>query len=165
MEPAELEVWQKAPVRDLIVHIMTRYHRECRAGLAELEGLAAEGALFEGPRMPTLVDLRDEVDIFAREIRGHLAMEETTLFPAILAREEGREVQVEAELLEPLDLFEDEHQAASRLLVRIHGMVEGYDTSALPIQEDLHRAVHALALSLRRHILLENEALFTRLAG
>ena len=161
----ELNAWKEASITDLVMHIMERYHRETRIGMAELEGYAEEAALKEGHRFPLFIEIRDEVDLFCTEMRSHLKMEEATLFPAILAKEQGREVQVEAELLEPSELFEDEHTAAAGLLKRIWKLTHGFAApeGALPIQKDLYRACETLADSLVQHIYLENEILFKKI--
>ena len=165
-EREELDAWKEASVPDLIVHIMERYHRETRTGMAELESYAEEAALMEGHRLPLFIQIRDEVDLFCTEMRSHLKMEETTLFPAMLAREQGREVQVEEELIDPLELFEDEHEAAAGLLKRIWNLTQGFKApaGAPPVQVALYKACECLAESLVRHIYLENEVLFRRIA-
>ncbi len=165
-ERAELDQWKAATTADLVHHIMERYHRETRQGMAELESLAEEAALFEGWRAAELLAIRDEIDLFCCEMRGHLRMEETTLFPAILAKEAGREVDVQDELLTPLELFEDEHNAAAGLLHRIRVLTNGYTppADAAPVQKDLYASCQRLSESLLRHIYLENQVLFQRLA-
>jgi len=164
-ERAELDAWKNASVADLVVHVMERYHRETRRGMAELEGFAEEAALLEGHRFPLFIQIRDEVDLFCTEMRSHLKMEEVTLFPAILAKEQGREVQKEAELMDPLELFEDEHEAAAGLLKRIWNLTGGFKTpeGAPQVQLDLYQACQTLAESLVRHIYLENEILFKKI--
>jgi len=164
-ERKELDAWKDASVTDLVVHIMERYHRETRFGMAELEGYAEEAALMEGYRFPLFVQIRDEVDLFCTEMRSHLRMEEVTLFPALLAKEQGREVQVEAELMDPLELFEDEHEAAAGLLKRIWNLTQGFKApeGAPHVQKELYKACQNLAESLIRHIYLENEVLFKKI--
>ena len=164
-EREELDAWRDASITDLVVHIMERYHRETRFGMAELEGYAEEAALMEGHRFPLFIQIRDEVDLFCTEMRSHLKMEEATLFPAILAKEQGREVQVEAELMDPVALFEDEHEAAAGLLKRIWNLTQGFQApeGAPRVQMDLYRACQVLAESLVRHIYLENEILFKKI--
>ena len=164
-EREELDAWKTASMTDLVVHIMERYHRETRLGMAELEGFAEEAALMEGHRFPLFIQIRDEVDLFCTEMRSHLKMEEVTLFPAILAKEQGREVHVEAELMDPLELFEDEHEAAAGLLKRIWNLTQGFKApaGAPQVQKDLYRACQVLAESLLRHIYLENEVLFKKI--
>nr|WP_320132215.1 hemerythrin domain-containing protein [uncultured Holophaga sp.] len=163
-ERAEMDAWMEAPVVDLMRHIIAHYHWETRRGMAELENLVEEAALFEGHNFSNLVAIRDEVELFCTEMRTHLRMEETTLFPAILAREQGREVQVDKEIIEPLDLFEDEHNAAAGLLVRIHKLTEGFNPppSAQELQRRLYRTFESLADVLLKHIYIENEILFKR---
>jgi regulator of cell morphogenesis and NO signaling len=162
---AELDVWKEAPLTDLVRHILTRYHRETRFGMAELESLAEEAASLEGHRFPLLLAIRDEVDLFCIEMRAHLKMEEVTLFPAILARDQGRAVDVKAELQDPLELFEDEHIAAAGLLKRIRKLTNDFTPppEAALVQASLYEACEGLAASLARHIYLENEVLFKRM--
>ncbi len=161
----ELDAWKDVSITDLVVHIMKRYHRETRFGMAELEGYAEEAALLEGHRFPLFLQIRDEVDLFCTEMRGHLKMEEVTLFPAILAKEQGREVQVEAELMDPLELLEDEHTAAAGLLKRIWHLTQGFKApeGAPQIQKELYKACQTLAESLVRHVYLENDILFKKI--
>ena len=112
-----------------------------------------------------LLAIRDEVDLFCREMRDHLRMEETALFPAILAKLQGREVEVDHELIEPLDLYADEHDAAAGLLKRIRVLTEGFvpPPGAQALQTELYAACKRLSESLARHIYLENQILFKRI--
>lgn len=162
---AELDVWKEAPLTDLVRHILKRYHRETRIGMAELESYAEEAASMEGHLFPVLLAIRDEVDLFCTEMRAHLKMEEVTLFPAILAKDQGREVDVKAELQDPLELFEDEHNAAEGLLKRIRKLTNDFTPppEAAPVQASLYKACETLADSLIQHIYLENEVLFKRM--
>lgn len=162
---AELDTWKGVPVEDLIRHIMEKYHRDTRTGMADLESLSEEAALFEGWHAPVLLAIRDEVELFCTEMRTHLRMEESTLFPAFLAKAGGREVDEQFELLDPMELFEDEHDAAEGLLVRIRKLTDSYQApeNAKPLQVALYAACHNLALSLRAHIYIENQVLFQTL--
>jgi regulator of cell morphogenesis and NO signaling len=166
-ELRELDIWKEASIEDLIRHILEDYHRETRHGMAELESLAEAAATQEGHKFPVLIAIRDEVDLFCTEMRAHLKEEEVTLFPAILAKEQGREVQIQEELFEPMELFQDEHDAAAGLLVRIRKITEGFKApeDAKPIQRNLYAACEVLAKSLVRHIYLENNILFRRVLG
>lgn len=166
VERERLNAFKNAPLDEVVREIMDRYHRETREGMSELETLASEAALYEGWRVPELVAVRDEVDLFCTEMRMHLRLEEATLFPAILAKTGGREVEEDHELKEPLELFEDEHDAAEGLLKRIHRLTGGFKVpeGAPHLQRRLYEACEALAESLRSHIYLEGQILFKRLA-
>jgi iron-sulfur cluster repair protein YtfE (RIC family) len=131
-ERAELDAWKDVSIEELIRHILEKYHWETRHGMAELESLAEAAAAQEGHNFPVLLAIRDEVDLFCTEMRGHLKDEEVTLFPAILARVQGREVQIQEELLDPLELFQDEHDAAAGLLVRIQRTPSPSSASSTP---------------------------------
>lgn len=160
-----LDAWREKPLEEVIRFVMERFHRETRLGMAELEGLAEEAALWEGHHFPELLAIRDEVDLFCREMRDHLRMEETALFPSILAKLQGREVEVDHELIEPIDLYADEHDAAEGLLKRIRQLTQGFNppAGARELQTELYAACKRLSESLIRHIYVENQILFKRI--
>jgi regulator of cell morphogenesis and NO signaling len=164
-ERAELDKWKEAPIEELIRHLLEDYHRETRHGMAELESLAEAAAAQEGHAFPVLLAIRDEVDLFCTEMRGHLRMEEVTLFPAVLAKADGRDVDVKAELMDPLELFADEHDAAAGLMMRIRTLTANFTPpeGAQAKQQALFDACRGLAESLRKHIYLENQILFPRI--
>ncbi len=163
-DKAELDGWKAASTVDLIHHIVQRYHREARMEMARLESQVDEAVLLEGKNFPVLIEIRNEVDRLCEELRAHLAMEERSLFPAILDREEGRATNLAAELLVPAKLLEDEHVAAAGLLQRIRTLTEGFNPpeGARAVQRRLFESFQVLANSLYRHIYLENQILFKR---
>jgi iron-sulfur cluster repair protein YtfE (RIC family) len=77
----EVDVWEAAPLADLIIHIVEHYHLEARVLLARLENLMAEAVLLEGGEHPGLFAIRDQVDHFSKGFRAHVSMEEQSLFP------------------------------------------------------------------------------------
>jgi len=163
-DKAELDAWREASTRDLIHHIVGRYHREARIEMARLESQVDEAVLLEGQAFPVLLEIRTEVDRLCEELRAHLAMEERSLFPAILDQEEGRTPALSAELLAPATLLEDEHEAAAGLLKRIRALTEGFNPpeGSRAVQRRLFESFKILADSLYRHIYLENQILFKR---
>ncbi|HNX94937.1 MAG TPA: hemerythrin domain-containing protein [Holophaga sp.] len=165
IERKDLDVWETATTESLIRHLLEDYHLETRHGMAELENLAEAAASQDGHWIPELYAIRDEVDLFCTEMRAHLKEEEVALFPAILAKVQGREVQDVEELFEPVTLFQDEHDAAAGLLVRIRKLTAGFvpPENAVPLQRKLYAACQELARSLVRHIYLENNILFPRI--
>ncbi len=163
-DKAELDGWREASTGDLIRHIVGRYHREARIEMARLESQVDEAVLLEGKNFPVLLQIRGEVDRLCEELRAHLAMEERSLFPAILDLEEGRIPSLSAEFLVPAQLLEDEHSAAAGLLQRIRALTEGFQPpeGARAVQRRLFESFQLLADSLYRHIYLENQILFKR---
>lgn len=162
---AELDEWRNASTTELIRHIVGRYHREARMEMARLESQVDEAVLLEGKHFPVLLEIQEEVDRLCKELRSHLAMEEQSLFPAILDLEAGRVPSLSAELLVPAKLLEDEHEAAAGLLKRIRTLTESFNPpeGARAVQRRLFESFQILANSLYRHIYLENQILFKRL--
>lgn len=160
----ELDAWKGAPLDDLVQHIVDRYHREARVEMARLETQVEEAALMEGRRHPVLLELRDEVARFCADLRAHLHAEERMLFPALLDLAHGKPPKVDADLLEPLKLLEDEHGAVEGLFKRMRALTDGFipPADARASQRKLFETLQALSDSLYRHIYLENQVLFAR---
>jgi regulator of cell morphogenesis and NO signaling len=132
--------------------------------MARLETQVEEAALLEGRRHPVLMELREEVARFCADLRAHLKAEERMLFPALLDLGQGRVPAAPGDLLEPLKLLEDEHEAAGGLLKRMRSLTEGFTPppGARASQRKLYETLQALADSLYRHLYLENQVLFRR---
>jgi regulator of cell morphogenesis and NO signaling len=157
----DLEAWRSAPLPNLILHIVEHYHLEARLGMAHMENLAAEAVLREGTHHAGLLELRDELGRFCRDLRVHMAMEEQTLFPYLL----GPEPSGPAELMPPLvKLLEDGHQAETELFRRLHSLSAEYlpAAGARNLRERFEHALKAMEKSLQAHVLLETQVLFRR---
>lgn len=164
-DKAELDGWATASTADLIHHIVGRYHREARVEMARMESQVDEAVLLEGANFPVLLEIRDEVDRLCKELRNHLAIEERSLFPAMLSAAEGRGPELTVEALDPMRLLEEEHDAAAGLLKRLRVLTEGFNPpeGARAVQRKLFETLQILADSLYRHIYLENQILFKRM--
>lgn len=164
-EKQEREAWKVAPIADLVRHLVGTCHRECRADMAELETLAELIALEEGPRNPTMVEVRDMISRFCTTMRAHLALEERNLFPYILAMDAGEVPEGRKEHLESLKaLLEGEHESEAGLLRSIRGLASALVATSSPGGPEgrLHDSVKALAGRLQKHLYLENQVLFPR---
>lgn len=159
------EAWKVAPIRDLVGHIVARYHLETRIEMARLESYAEEAALLDGQNDPALLEIRTEVTRLGTEMRAHLMFEERETFPAILRLAETAALQEPATLLGPMKhLLMDEHEAEAALVRRIRALAEAY-TPSQPAQAThlkLQAAIKALSENLQQHLFLENQILFQR---
>lgn len=159
------EAWRTAPLEDLVLHIVERYHMATRLELARLEALAEEAALLHGQAQPALIVLRDEVVRLGSEMRAHLVFEERTAFPAILAQARDEGAALPAELLAPMkQIIVAEHEAEAGHIRTLRNLLE-----PLPAFEDLrglgaklHTAYRILAEDLQQHLFLENQILIPR---
>jgi regulator of cell morphogenesis and NO signaling len=163
-EPDELTRCQEASLADLVRYIVDQYHREARVEMARLETLAEEAVLMEGEGFPELRVVRDEVERFCTELRGHFRREERSVFPAVLELDRDPDGTVPPALRDPLLLVTEEHQTAAGLLERIRQLTAGFNPSqgARALQRKLYLTFQQLADSLERHIYLENQVLFKR---
>lgn len=165
-EQDQLAAWQVAPLTDLIRHLVGTRHQECRDDMGRLETLLALLAMEPGHFHLLLVEIRDMLSAFCRELRAHLAREEQDLFPVILAAEQGMPLGIGKEDVELLrSLLEEEHGHEVGLLDDINVFTAAVTTD-LPADSPLVRLRASLAgLSVRfqEHIKLENQVLFPRM--
>ena len=159
------EAWRTAPLDDLVLHIVERYHMATRLELARLESLAEEAALLHGEGHPQLLVLRDEAAKMGHRMRAHLKFEERETFPTILAMAAGKiESPPPGQLDSMKKLLMDEHDIEAALLRTIRTLAD-----ALPPFEDPHglraklaSALRTLGEDLQQHLFLENQILFQR---
>jgi regulator of cell morphogenesis and NO signaling len=163
---SEIEAWKNAPLPDLVTHIIERYHLEARVEMARMENLAEEAfLLLGGDGYPDLLALRNEIARFCKEFRAHMTMEERSLFPYLLERDQSWAAGGRVGLMPPLvKLLEDEHQAETALFRRLRALAEGLipPAGARNLQARLLQSFKALEKSLQGHIFLENQVLFRR---
>ncbi|MGA2083341.1 MAG: hemerythrin domain-containing protein [Holophaga sp.] len=160
-----IDAWKAAPLRDLVTHIVERYHLEAREEMARLETLAEEAGLLLGDGHPGLLEMRDEIGRFCKEFRAHMTMEERSIFPCLLDPAQGWVVGGHGELLPPLiKLLEDEHLAETGLFRRLRALAEGLrlPPEAQDLQGRLLQSAKAMEKSLQGHIFLENQVLYRR---
>ncbi len=157
----EVDAWKTAPLADLIIHIVDRYHAEARITMARMENLVAEAVLLEGAEHPGLLTIRDEVSRFCRDFRAHMAMEESCLFPSLLNPGSG----APAELMPPLvKLLVDEHHAETGLFLRLRTLNEAHlpADGVRNLRARLNHCFKVMEKSLQGHIFLETQVLFRR---
>ncbi len=164
-EKQEREAWKVMPVPDLVRHLVAVCHLECRTDMADLETLAELAALEEGDRNPALVEVRDLITRFCDAMRAHLAQEERSLFPYLLALDAGRTPEGgKAHLDTVKTLLEGEHEAEAGLLRSIRGLAAALAATSQPgaPESRLHASVKHLSGRLQKHFYLENQVLFPR---
>ena len=155
-EAPEAVDWTQAPIADLCDHIVDVHHARLRKELPRLSALLEKVVRAHGAERPELADVRAAFDGMSAELEGHMADEETRLFPACR----------HAEPLGPDDLsmLEDEHADTGAALARLHSLTDGYDLSRALC--NTHRAtldgLRELELDLHQHIHEENNVLFPR---
>ncbi|BDU78551.1 hemerythrin domain-containing protein [Mesoterricola sediminis] len=164
-EKEEREAWKAAPLSDLVRHIVGSCHQECRVDMARLETLVELISLEEQAPSPGLLEIRALIGKFCAGMRAHLALEERTLFPYILAREAGVEPGLTPEALASLKkVLEGDHEAEAGLLRSIRDLTLGFagETDPASAEGRIHAAMKVLSQRLQKHMYLETHFLFPR---
>jgi regulator of cell morphogenesis and NO signaling len=150
--------WDKAPLGELVDHILATYHEPLHEELPRLEAMARKVVAVHGDkdprRLPELlavyVNLKEELD-------SHMAKEEQILFPMI-KRGHGRMAGG------PVAVMEHEHDVAGSLLRRLRELTDNYEVPAEACNtwRALWHGLKALEREMHEHIHLENNILFPR---
>ena len=154
----EPKVWDRAPLEELIDHILSAYHEPLSEELPRLEALARKVVGVHGGRDPKMFeDLLDTFLALKAELEQHMMKEEQILFPLIRS---GRG-QLAAG---PIEVMEAEHSSAGAALLHLRALTGAYHppAEACTSWKALWHGLAALESSLHQHIHLENNILFPR---
>jgi regulator of cell morphogenesis and NO signaling len=159
--PAPETDWTKAPLAELIEHLLSTHHVYLHEGMPRLAMLSQKVARVHGDRHPELIELAEVYQNFHSEMDAHLAKEEQILFPAIVRVEAGTD---NFPVQHPIRVMEADHDTAGRDLERMRALTNGYVTP-----EDACNSYRALFAGLAElesdtfaHIHKENNILFQR---
>ena len=160
IEPADFAAqrWDEAPLRDLIDHILERYHRPLQEELSRLDGMAEKVFRVHGDKDPDrLASLVAVYRVMKAELEDHMVKEEQILFPMIL-RGQG------AGARGPVSVMLREHTEASAALQELRALTDNYvaPADACTTWRALWHGLAALERDLHEHIHLENNVLFPR---
>jgi len=165
-DPAD---WRRAPLKDLVAHIQTRYHVPLRAELPRLSAMMEKVVSRHGQRLPeTLLPLQATFESLQRELLEHMAKEDAVLFPAVLALEATGAADVAATnwawIQQPIEVMEAEHEAAGAALATMRTLTHGYapPEEACPTFRGLYYGLSELERDMHTHVHLENHVLFPR---
>jgi regulator of cell morphogenesis and NO signaling len=163
--------WNRAPLSELIQHIVATHHgylrRELPALAARLEKVYR---VYNQRYGPTLTGLPEVFANLRAELETHLWKEETILFPSITAYEAA--VQADQPLpvtpfgtvARPIHMMELEHESAGQALAAIRQITRDYEVPdyACVTYRALMSGLDELERDLHMHIHLENDILFPR---
>lgn len=154
-EPSAEKDWTKATTKELIAHVLERFHLRHRAQLPEVIRLAekVERVHADHPQAP--VGLAAHLADMLQELEGHMQKEERILFP-MLMRGQG------AMASGPISVMESEHlqhgEALEKMLMLAHQLTLPED--ACNSWRALYLGLSELRDDLMEHIHLENNILF-----
>ena len=160
--------WNSAPIADLVREIVERHHVWLHSELPLIDHLFA----LVGHSHAETRRVQRVFSQLKTEIESHMGKEERFLFPAILEmdalRAAGKPIPRPpfGTIRNPITMMEHDHQLAIQYLDEIRDLTYGYD-----LPEDachglrmVYRELEALEADLHRHIHLENNILFPRVA-
>jgi regulator of cell morphogenesis and NO signaling len=157
-------------VRDLVAHVIERYHRPLDEELPRLSQLMEKVVAVHGERHARLVEAAAAFAALREDIEPHMMKEERVLFPYI-GRMDGLEVAGTPLLASPfgsienpISVMEAEHESVGRLLEDLRRLTDGY-TPPADACNSFRGLLHGLAELERdthEHIHVENNILFPR---
>ena len=154
------------PVEDLIRLILERFHEGHRIAIDVIRPIMDKVAAHHGPDHPKLAHLGQLVNWLFEDLQMHMIKEEQVLFPLSLEAIAGKvAIGPCGSIRHPIAAMEEEHRHAYHLINEIRDLTDHYKPP-----EGVCRSFRALYANLeefdgelRRHMHLENNALFTRL--
>jgi regulator of cell morphogenesis and NO signaling len=159
------EDWSAASLAELTAHIRHHYHAALRRDLPWLGQMLIKVVNRHGTAHPETLELQEVFNALHVDMLHHMQKEDTSVFPAVVALEQGRHRP------DPVDdwisALEDDHEETSHALARMRELTGGYETppDACPTFRGLYHGLSELDRDLRVHVHLENHVLFPRAAA
>jgi regulator of cell morphogenesis and NO signaling len=162
--------WHRVGLKDLVAHVIERYHRPLDEELPRLSQLMQKVVSVHGERHPRLAEASAVFAALREDIEPHMMKEERVLFPYV-GRMEGL-AAVGTPLLaspfgsieSPIQVMEAEHESVGRLLADLRRLTDDY-TPPADACNSFRGLLHGLAELEREtheHIHVENNILFPR---
>ena len=151
--------WSTATDRELVNHILVRYHAVHREQLPELIRLARKVEQVHGERDECPHGLADHLEGMAQELESHMRKEEMVLFP-LIARGQGAMAAM------PIGVMRMEHDSHGAELRRLEELTNGITPpqGACTTWRALYLGLRTFREDLMAHIHTENNILFERFA-
>jgi regulator of cell morphogenesis and NO signaling len=153
--PGDGRDWRDAPARDLIDHVLVRFHQRHREQLPELIRLARRVEQVHGDRPDCPRGLADHLTVMQQELESHMQKEEQVLFPAL---SQGYFPGIQG----PVSVMRHEHDQHGEALRHLEALTA--DITLPPGACNTWRALYLGLATLREdlmeHIHLENNILF-----
>jgi len=158
--PPNAERWNEAPTAELVRHIIRDYHEPLREELPRLEAMTRKVARVHGARAPErFEDLLQTFLNLKNELEDHMEREESEIFPRIVSSGESASIATDA--------FIEDHEEAGRALLHLRELTDEFRVpeGACNTWRALWHGLEALEGALHRHIHLENNVLFPKVAS
>ncbi len=154
----------------LINYIEQTHHRFVRSKTEEIAAYARKVAGVHGERHPENVEIYHKFVSLGHELLNHLEAEENTVFPLIKKVAELRkscqdvDQDLMDELRRQLDLMEDDHEGAGKLIAEIRELSNDFTppAEACTTYRILYQNLAGFEEDLHKHVHLENNILFRK---
>lgn len=158
-QAAGVRDWGRASQRELMNHILVRYHAVHRQQLPELIRLARKVEQVHGDRPDCPHGLAEHLYGMQQELESHMQKEEQVLFPML---SHGRGAQARM----PMEVMRLEHDHHGEALQRLAALATGFvpPRAACTTWRALYLGLRTLRDDLMEHIHLENNVLFENAA-
>ncbi|KKO46786.1 regulator of cell morphogenesis and NO signaling [Arsukibacterium ikkense] len=157
-QDAKLTDWRSKPVKELIEHILLRFHQRHRLQLPEVIRLArrVEHVHADDPNCPS--GLTQHLEDMYQELESHMVKEEQILFPMLAGG---------IYPAGPISVMEEEHLQHGDALETLDKLTNNIrlPDGACNTWTALYLALQELKEDLMQHILLENQILFVQPAA
>jgi len=149
--------WDKAPLPDLVDHIVRHYHQGLRETLPNLVRMARRVEARHGDKATCPVGIAALVERIQASVLEHLEKEEGILFPTIVRGMGARAAG-------PVHVMEIEHEHHKTHLIQIRSLTADLvpPPDACTTWRALYLALQQFEQELMEHIHLENNILFRR---
>ncbi len=159
--------WTRAPLKDLVDHIITTYHWPLRQELSRIAQLAEKVARVHGDNHPEMIEVLNVFKRFKAQLELHMQKEEMVLFPGITAMEATGSPQIfgcGGGVEHPIEVMTQEHEDAGEALFAMRGLTRDYTEpeDACSTYKVLLYALAQFELEMHQHVHKENNILFPR---
>jgi regulator of cell morphogenesis and NO signaling len=162
--------WNRAPLGELMQHIVNRHHAYLREALPQIGQVTRKVAAAHGERHSEVLNVEHLFRLLVQELEPHMMKEEQVLFPFVgqmeAALEQGQRAPAPffGTVGNPIRAMVQEHEGAGELLRQLRNVTRDYrlPDDACTTYTALYNALQELEHDLHRHIHLENNILFPR---
>jgi regulator of cell morphogenesis and NO signaling len=154
-QDGDITDWRSKPVKQLIEHILERFHQRHRRQLPELIRLARRVEHVHGADDNCPTGLAEHLDDMYQELESHMMKEEQILFPMLAGG---------IYPAGPISVMEEEHLQHGDALDTLDKLTNNITlpADACNTWTALYLGLQELKEDLMQHILLENEILFVQ---
>lgn len=162
--------WAHASLELLCAHLIVKHHAFTRRELPRLIDLAANVLSRHGHSHPELGAIHATLTQLDFDLSGHLAKEESVIFPYIVSLERSLSdpdedpVSCFGFLPDPVAILSHDHDETKTLLRQLRDLSRNFTPplSACPTYRCLYEGLRNLDHDLKQHMHLENNILFPR---